>query len=84
MALRDAVNRVIGARTFAEGLFDFLHGDDHPEEPVCRVVRGCRPIAEATDARADLARSDGFRIHRSAASRWIQNDRCEYAHPWDI
>jgi hypothetical protein len=32
MALRDAVRSARGARTFAEGLFAFLHGNDELEE----------------------------------------------------
>lgn len=32
MALRDAVRSETGARIFAEGLFDFLHGDKSPEQ----------------------------------------------------
>ena len=31
MALRDAVKSAGGARTFAEGLFEYLHGEDDPQ-----------------------------------------------------
>ncbi|MEO8188738.1 MAG: hypothetical protein ABI682_00235 [Acidobacteriota bacterium] len=41
MALRDAVKPAAGARLFAEGLYEFLHGDRNPEksfERWCAVV----------------------------------------------
>jgi hypothetical protein len=41
MALRDAVKSSVGARSFAEGLFDFLHSserDDHRFDRWCGVV----------------------------------------------
>ncbi|HUR28774.1 MAG TPA: hypothetical protein VM509_11350 [Planctomycetota bacterium] len=41
MALRDALRRPDGARAFAEGLFEFLHGGDKPKEAFerwCAVV----------------------------------------------
>lgn len=43
MALRDAVRTRAGARDFAEGLFDFLHGSGSAErrfERWCGVVEG--------------------------------------------
>ena len=42
MALRDAVRSPSGARTFASGLFDFLHGDA-PDE--LRFERWCEAVA---------------------------------------
>src|SRR5947209_10307124 len=38
MALRDAVKTEEGARTFAEGLYDFLHGAGGPERRFTRWV----------------------------------------------
>jgi hypothetical protein len=38
MALRDAVKTTAGARLFAEGLFDFLHGSGTPERKFTRWV----------------------------------------------
>jgi hypothetical protein len=38
MALRDAVKTEAGARTFAEGLYDFLHGDGSPEHRFTKWV----------------------------------------------
>lgn len=42
MALRDAVKSTAGARAFAQGLFDFLHGAGDLEE---RFVRWCGVVA---------------------------------------
>jgi hypothetical protein len=42
MALRDAVKPAIGARTFAEGLFDFLHG---PGDMQTRFDHWCDVVA---------------------------------------
>jgi hypothetical protein len=41
MALRDAVKSPAGARTFAEGLYDFLHG---PGSPRRRFERWCEAV----------------------------------------
>ncbi len=41
MALRDAVRTPRGARIFAEGLFEFLHGRGNPE---MRFVRWCEAV----------------------------------------
>jgi hypothetical protein len=38
MALRDAVKTEVGARAFAEGLYDFLHGDGSVEQRFNRWV----------------------------------------------
>src|SRR5687767_13890722 len=38
MALRDAVKSAAGARAFAEGLYDYLHGDDALERRFTRWV----------------------------------------------
>jgi hypothetical protein len=43
MALRDAVRSPEGARLFAEGLYDFLHGDGAPD---ARFTAWCETIAE--------------------------------------
>ncbi|HET9692973.1 MAG TPA: hypothetical protein VFP48_01205 [Steroidobacteraceae bacterium] len=42
MALRDATRSALGARAFAQGLFDFLHGDASAED---RFVRWCEVVA---------------------------------------
>jgi hypothetical protein len=42
MALRDAVKSVEGARSFAEGLYDFLHGSGNMEQ---RFERWCETVA---------------------------------------
>ena len=42
MALRDAVKSAEGARAFAEGLYDFLHGAGRPER---RFERWCEVVA---------------------------------------
>ncbi|GAC1613692.1 MAG: hypothetical protein NVS4B3_28260 [Gemmatimonadaceae bacterium] len=41
MALRDAVRTRPGARTFAEGIYDFLHGRGNEER---RFVRWCEAV----------------------------------------
>lgn len=43
MALRDAVRSAAGARAFAEGLYDFLHGR---AEMATRFARWCEVVAE--------------------------------------
>jgi hypothetical protein len=42
MALRDGVKSPAGARTFAQGLYDFLHGTRDMEE---RLTRWCETVA---------------------------------------
>jgi len=42
MGLRDAVKPLAGARTFAQGLYDFLHGTGDMEQ---RFIRWCEAVA---------------------------------------
>lgn len=43
MALRDAVRTAVGARRFAEGLYDFLHS--RRRDPAARFERWCEVVA---------------------------------------
>ena len=66
MALRDAVKSSAGAQTFAQGLYDFLHGDREAET---RLISGATSSARCRggNSRPHLAGADRFWLHRSAA-----------------
>ena len=67
MALHDAVKVPAGAKSFAEGLFEFLHSDailEHRFTNWRDIVAGL----PAADARADLAGCHRVRIHCAAAN----------------
>jgi len=68
MALRDAVKSGAGARMFATGLYDFLHGKGRMQE---RFERWCDVVvrfAAQTDARSYVAHCDGIRLSGAAGN----------------
>jgi hypothetical protein len=68
MALRDAVKPEAGARMFATGLYDFLHGKGRMQE---RFERWCDVVvrfAAQTDARSYVAHCDGIRLSGAAGN----------------
>ena len=71
MALRDAVRSPAGAQAFSCALFDFLHGPEPAEMPLCELGGGARPFAAPADARADLAACDRVRLHRAAEAHFF-------------
>src|SRR4051812_11890948 len=77
MALRDAIKPFAGARTFAQGLYDFLHGTGDMEERFtrwcCEVVVGASAPA---DTGSDMAGCHRFRLHCSAGQSHFSQTDC--------
>jgi hypothetical protein len=75
MALRDAVKVPVGAKAFAEGLYDFLHGSGDIErrfERWCEVVGG---LPRRQTRVPHVATRDGIRLHcRAGSSHLPQTD----------
>jgi hypothetical protein len=76
MALRDAVKSPAGARSFAHGLYDFLHGTGDAEKKFERWCGTIAAFAAKTDARPDLAADDHLRFHRAARPTHFPQTEC--------
>ena len=66
MALRDAVKPAAGARMFATGLYDFLHGKGRMQE---RFERWCDVVARLPRKQTrvlNMAHCDGIRLSGAA------------------
>jgi hypothetical protein len=70
MAVRDAIKPLAGARAFAQGLYDFLHGTGEMER---RFTRWCEVVAgsPAADPRSDLAGRHGIWLYCGAGSPYF-------------